>query len=463
MREEIIRLEHATKSIMGEPVLSDYKINLYSSEIVSLCGVKEHESRMLFSIFSGTSTLDSGSLFLYDKPYNIVSDPLTAWPKIVCIRKVPNLIQQLSVGENLFVIKKNGRKLLLNSRSINLQTDYILRKAGIDISSKDLVSSCSPAEQHLIEIIRASIQNAKLVVLDDIIDSYTEKEKKTLIDNLMILRETGCSVLYMSFYPQLIADFSDRILLMNGGRHLRTYYLGETSIDALSNEVYRQNRGVSPLPFFHASGQVVFKIEDMQVPWSPIPFNIELHKGEVLGCYDNESKFSSLFIEMLSGGRKETGVLLDGAQFCPRSLSHAAKQGVVLIPEDMLRRAYLDNLELSENLTLPLLKRIRHPGGLISSRMRSYYEKDFENFLNENFGDEKIDGIYLKLCILFYRWILYRPQVIVCMEPYAYSDALVRKIVAAFLHLSTSEGIGIIVLSREYLNLRQICDRVIEI
>lgn len=463
MREEIIRLEHATKNIMGEPVLSDYRINLYNGEIVSLCGVKEHENRTLLDIFSGTMTLDEGSMFFYDKPHDIVKRPLTAWPKIVCVRKVSNLIQQLSVAENLFVIKKNARKLFLNSRSVNLQTDYILRKAGLEVRSKDLVSSCSPAEQHIIEIIRASIQNAKLVVIDDIIDSYTEKEKKTLIDNLKILRENGCCVLYLSFYPQLIADYSDRILLMNSGRHLRTYYPGDSSIDALSNEVYRQNRGISPLPSIHASGQVVFEIQAMQAPWSNTPFNMELHRGEVLGCYDNESKFSSLLLDMLSGSRKCSGVYLSGEQFCPKSLSHAARHGVVLIPEDMLRRAYLENIELSENLILPLLRRIRLAGGLISRRMRAYYEKDFHSFLKDNFEGEKIDGIYLKLCILFYRWILYRPRVIVCMEPYAYSDSLVRKIVAAFLHLATSEGIGIIVFSREYLNLRQICDRVIEI
>ena len=98
--------------------------------------------------------------------------------------------------------------------------------------------------------------------------------------------------------PQLIADYSDRILLMNGGRHLRTYYPGDISIDALSSEVYRQNRASVPFLFSRIrTGRL--KIEDMGIPWSPSTFNMELHKGEVLGFYDNESKFSSLFLEML--------------------------------------------------------------------------------------------------------------------------------------------------------------------
>jgi len=462
MREEIFRLEHATKRMYGGPVLSDYKINLYRSETVSLCGVKEHEHALILSIFSGVSTLDGGSLYLFDKPFDIKRKPLGSRPEIVCIRKKPNLIRQLSVGENLFVVKKNARKLFLNKKTISLQTDYLLHKAGLTVGADDLVSSCTPAQQHLIELIRASIQNVKLIVLEDILEAYTDKEKATIINYLSILRSNGCAVLYLSFYPQQLISHSDRILLMHAGRHLRTYYPGEISADDLSHEVQRQNKGVSPFPTYNASGNVVFSVKGLKAPWTNHLLSMDLHEGEVLGCYDNESKFSGLFLRIISGEERDDGIFLNNVQFRPKSLSHAARQGLILIPDDLPRKAYLENLTISENLTLPILQKNRLAGGFINERIKGYLEKQFNDFMNTYFEDDAIDGVYLKLCVLFFRWILYRPKVIICMEPYAYSDELVRKIVATFLRVAASEGIGVIVFSNQNLKLRSICDRVVE-
>lgn len=465
MQHELIRMEHATQTIRGEKVLDDFKLNLFCGEIISLVGVRDFENDCLLQLFSGQSTLAKGSFLLEDKPLDLTHRALPASVSISCIRKQHNLIAQLSIGENLFVVKRNARKLYLNTYAVRQQTRCLLEKAGLPLQETDLAAHLTPAQSHCIEILRAMVQSARLLVLEDIAESYTEEENEQLCALLKQATAQGISVLYLSFYPSAVFSISQRISLMRKGRHIRTYAPEELSLEALTDLVRQLNHSSAPPSIHHSAGGVLFEIRQLCYSFLQTPLNISLHRGEILGYYDNGTGVAHELIGCLftACNWPDGSLLLEEKPLARCNTASLAKKGVMLIPGFAEQSAYLHNLSPQENLFLPLMPTSSLPCFLKNERVQHYAWHSFQEILAQYFSADFIQGKYLEVAILYYRCVLSRPRLMVCENPYRGADALMRKIVATFLRIAAAEGISVMVFSHAYEDLLTICDRVLEL
>ncbi|HOO28609.1 MAG TPA: hypothetical protein PLU43_09100, partial [Lachnospiraceae bacterium] len=461
---EILRIEHARKIIFDKHILNDFKINVLDSEIVSLCGVRAFENDLLLDFFEGRTSLDKGRFYFMEKFYDITRQTLHLNGQILCIRKKPCLVQQLSVGENLFVVKHNARKFFLNRKAVYQQTAYLLSKYKLSLPPKSRIQDLSIADQHIVELIRASIQNIRLIVLEDIAMSYSESERQMLLHTVRLLQKQGIALIYLSFYPSCITDISSRILLMYAGSHLRTLYPGECTLQELTGIINRQHPDPSSFINRQYTGKEIFVIAGLQYGAGIPALNLQLHEGEILGIYDNEALFAKKIVEaILITGTGGNTFRLSGKIYTPQGLPHAVQSGIVYIPNFFYRDSYLDNLSGSQNLSLPLIRKTRRAGLLINRHIEDYSWSKLEELLNDYFPEDSIDGIYKEICIVYYHWILYRPKIIVCLDPFSYGDSLIRKIITVFLRMAVSMDIGILLLSHDYNDLTQLSDRVIRI
>lgn len=464
MKEELLRFEHVVQKYAGKNVLDDFKLNLFQGEIVNLIGVRGYENDCLMELFSGQSSLADGSFWFHEQKTDLMKRTMQPSRGVVCIRKQSSLVPQMTVGENLFVIKSNGRKLFLNTHAVCQQTQYLLKKTGISISANALASSLCPAQCHFVEILRGMIQNAKLIVLEDIAESYSDAEKEQLRKLLLEMAEQKNTVLYLSFYPGAVLPIVNRIILMHRGHHIRTFYPEETSEGELSELVRRINYGESTPSIVHSAGKVIFEIRELSTPSMTHPFSMQLHQGEIVGIYDNGQKICGEVTDCIFEKRNwsKGTILLDEEELQPfLQLDKMAQKGIMLIPDPMERKAYLSNLSPEENLLFPIMGRSSRLL-LKNQRMQRYAWNSFEQILEKYFQGDPIQGKYLETCILYYRCILAQLYLLVCVNPYRCADTLMRKIIAVFLRIAASQGISVLMVSSEYKEMLLVCDQVIE-
>lgn len=464
MEEELLRFEHVLRKHAGRNVLDDFKLNLFRGEIVNLIGVRGYENDCLMELFSGQSPLIEGSFWFHEQKTDLTKRPLQPSKGVVCIRKQSNLIPQMTVGENLFVIKSNRHKFFLNIHAVYQQTHYLLKKTGISISADTLASGLCPAQCHYVEILRGMIQNAELIVLEDIAESYSDAEKEQLRKLLSEMAEQKITILYLSFYPGAVLPVVDRIVLMHRGQHIRTYYPEETSEGELTDLVRRINYGESTPSIVHSAGRVIFEIRELCTSNMSHPFSLKLHQGEIVGIYDNGQRICSEVTDCIFEKRNwsKGTILLDEEELQPfLQLDELAQRGIMLIPDLMEKKVYLSNLSPEENLLFPIMGRSSR--FLIKSqRMQRYAWNSFEKILGRYFQGDSIQGKYLEISILYYRCILAQPNLLVCVNPYRYADTLMRKIIAIFLRIAASQDISVLMVSGEYKEMLLVCDQVIE-
>lgn len=465
MKEELLRFEHMIRKYAGRKVLDDFKLSLFCGEIVNLVGVRDYENDCFMDIFLGQNSLAEGTFLFREQKIDLSKKPIQQSMGIVCIRKQSNLVPQMTVGENLFVIKANSHKFFLNMRAVRDQTRYLLKKNGLSISEDALAGSLRPAQRLFVEILRAMVQNASLIVMEDVAESYSDAEKEQLRALLAELAKQKIAVLYLSFYPGAVMSVSDRILLMHRGQHIRTYYPEDISEEMLIELVRQLNYGGSTPTIHHSAGDVIFEIRGLCTLNMRQPFSMCLHQGEIVGLYDNGQEAGGEIIDCIFKKKNwpQGAIWLAGEELFPSlRRDELVKKGIVLITDSMEETAYMRNLSPEENLLFPIMQRSSSPFLLKNQRMQRYVWDSFEKILDKYFHNDRIQGKYLESCILYYGYILKNPHLIVCVNPYRCADTLMRKIIATFLRIAASRGISVLMISCEYKEMLFVCDQVIE-
>lgn len=465
MPRELLRFEHATTLFAGERILDDFKLNLFRGEILHLVGVRNYETDCLLQLFSGKGVLEYGSFYLDDQPVDLIGQPLSQNIGVLCISKESKLIPQLSVAENLFVIKRHSKKFWLNARLIRQQAQSLLDAEHIPVRADDIASQLSPAHQHCVEILRATIQDTKIIILEDIAELYTEQEKELILSLLRKAASQGTAILHISFYLGTFFNPAERTVLIWKGQHIRTFYPNDISAKQLTELIDKLNHGVPSTPIEHAAGGVLLHIRNLHYADSAEPLHIELYEREILGVLDSGLGLTNVVIDHLfeSCDWHAGDITLAGHILKPRDAAALAKDGILLIPSILEHSAYLQNLSPKENLLLPIMHSTSLFGLIKNQRMQKYVWRSFTKILDQYFGDTVIQGKYLELSILYYRCILSRPRVMVCANPFLYADAMMRSIVATFIRVAAAEGISTIIFSNDPVELFRMCDRVVEL
>ncbi len=467
MKAEVVRMEHITRSHSGVKVLDDFRLNVYKGEILGIIGLSGAGKTAVSNILAGLDTIDEGTIFFNEQPVIGHNVNIGKRFKIFTIRNKGMLIPQLSIAENIFIIKKNSfKKLLINQKAINQQAKLILSEVGIDIPPQTRARELSHAQQHLVELAKAVAVGANLIVLDDITDSYTLRETSMLKETIGKLKSKGFTFLFESHRPDELIDFSDRITIMRDGRNVKTLYSGEYD----KNNILSLMVGSEFKERFERADTLTEEVvlEVMNLCSDKIhDISFKLHKGEILGILDLTNRANVEIYNLLSGAVQPAAgnILLDGSRIYIRNLSQAISRGIGLVPEGANNTALLQNMSYAENLVFLLLKKMSGHFMYINKRTTDFIAREYSRMLEigEEYRNTPIHAFdaSIKQKIMLHRWLLYHPKILVCANLGKRVDVLSRKISYEFINEAAKKGIGVLLATSDLTEAANVCDRVI--
>jgi ribose transport system ATP-binding protein len=322
------------------------------------------------------------------------------------------------------------------------------------------------AEKQLVEIAKAMLRDARLLIMDEPTATLTPAETQRLFALMARLKDDGVTIIYISHKLDEVERVTDEVIVMRDGRFVSRGLTAETTRQQMANLMV--GREVSDMfpdkPVIAAAARVAFKVDNAYVPGWAENVSFSVQAGEVFGFAGLVGAGRTELFEGLVGLRACTAgrITLEGESINPRNPRAAMKHGITYLSEDRKGRGLHVDMALKDNLTMMTLERYAHP--LLDAQA----ERDA---LKKAVGDFGIrtgnlssrarmlsGGNQQKLALA--KFLHPDPRVVVLDEPTRGVDVGAKRDIYFLIHALAAEGRAVIVISSELIELIGLCHRV---
>lgn len=229
-----ITMTGINKSFSGNQVLKNAEIDIAEGEIHALMGENGAGKSTLMKILTGVYTRDSGEVLVNGTPVNYTHPKQAEEAGIVFIYQELNSVPDLTVRENLFLGKEiHGKFGILDKAAMDKKARQVLDRLGVSIPVDRTMSELSVGQQQMIEIAKALLVDAKVIIMDEPTAAMTLEETRVLFRVLRELKEKGVSTIYISHRMEEIFEICDRVTVLRDGQFIGTKKVSETDMDSL--------------------------------------------------------------------------------------------------------------------------------------------------------------------------------------------------------------------------------------
>jgi ABC-type sugar transport system ATPase subunit len=473
----ILRLDGIEKSFPGVQALRGAKIEVRAGEVHALVGENGAGKSTLIKVMTGAHSPDRGSIIWEGAPAGIASPIDAQRIGIAAIYQEFNLVPALSVRENLFLGRETGR--ILDAATERRAAREILERIGAEIEPETLVRDLDLARQQLVEIARALLARARLLIMDEPTAALTPREVDRLLDVLRDLRGRGHGILFISHRLNEVTRIADRVTVMRDGATLGTWAASEMPQDRMITlMVGRTLEQGFPKRVEPSAAQVAGSVS----PTTTTPpellvvrglrggrvrdVSFTLRAGEVVGLAGLVGAGRTDVARMIFGAdRLDAGAIhVDGRPVDIRSPRDAIRLGICLLTEDRKGQGLLLGLSARDNFAISNLAHWSRRGWINPRRETSAFMRYVASLNIRVSGPEQearnlSGGNQQKLLVA--RWLESDSRIVIFDEPTRGIDVGAKWEMYNLIRDLAARGKGILMISSELPEVIGMSDRIL--
>ncbi|HTU64275.1 MAG TPA: sugar ABC transporter ATP-binding protein [Polyangiales bacterium] len=345
--------------------LAGVDLEVARGEVHALIGENGAGKSTLMKILSGALHKDQGEIVLAGQPY-IARNPLHARRKgVAMIYQELSLAPDLSVAQNILLGAEPARFGFVDRRAAKERVERALTELDHEqLRPERKVRELGPSARQLVEIARALVSDAQLLVLDEPTSSLTQHEVTRLFAIIERLRARGVAVIYISHVLEELERIADSYTVLRDGKSVRSGRMAEVQrAQLVAAMVGRELADVYP-HIARERGDPVLELRELSGTLLPRSASLTLHRGEVLGIAGLIGAGRSELLRALYGlepvarGTVRVRGLVDTGLPPWRRLA----QGVGMVSEQRKEEGLWLELSVRDNLTMPALSRCTRAG-----------------------------------------------------------------------------------------------------
>ncbi len=455
-----------SKRFGGTQALDGVSLTVRAGEVHALIGENGAGKSTLMKVLAGIHQPDAGQMTLADRPYGPDGPAEARRSGVAMIHQELSLAPHLSVEANILLGREMSRLGVVRAADHrHLARQALARLGQSDLPLDAPVANLPIAVQQLVEIARALVSEAQVMVFDEPTSSLTEADSQQLFRVIRELRSSGLGIVYISHFLEEVAEIGDRYTVLRDGRVVANGELRETSLDAIVRAmVGRQLDELFP-ESHRTPGKVVLDVQGLTGRSSPRDVAFDLRSGEILGLAGLVGAGRSELVRCLYGLEPVASgkVTLAAHGRLAGGPSESISRGVGLVSEDRKVEGLAVRLSVADNLTLSKLSPFARFGWInLAARARGVSEwlrrLDCKTSGPDQAVDQLSGGNQQKIAIA--RLLHQGADVLLLDEPTRGIDIGAKAQVYRLLHDLAAAGKAIILVSSYLPELLHVCDRI---
>jgi|AntAceMinimDraft_12_1070368.scaffolds.fasta_scaffold01732_4 simple sugar transport system ATP-binding protein len=473
MKNNSVEMKDISKSFDSNMVLRGVDLSVPAGKVTALLGANGAGKSTLIKILSGLYPDHGGQVLVNGKPV-VLESPARA--KSQGIQTVHQRVDEavvpgLSVAENLLFEKiAAGAKGMSGSlRSLLPEARKVAAALSLDWSDRFLrkdVYELDIADQQLLTLARAVVDEPSLLVLDEPTSALSAAEVDTLMAVIRRLRDQGVGILYVSHRLSEVDAIADHLVVLRDGVIRGEQDKPFAWNDALSQMLGEDSRGESSASAEQRGTEELLAISGLKLFPRSEPFDLSIRSGEVTGVIGLLGSGKSEIAEAIFGVSKISprSMTLDQRAYNPTHPARAIKRGVYLVPEDRARLSMFPEWSISQTVTLPFLEKVTK-----GMTINFAQEKEMGAEVIENLGvvaqgpEQSVDSLSggNQQKVIVGRWLMGDPKILVLDEPFRGVDIGARRAISQKSRDLAASGRAVLVFTSEVDELFEVADRVI--
>lgn len=460
-------------SFSGVSVLRGVSIKVVGGEIHTLMGENGAGKSTLVKIISGVQKPTVGAMQIDGHPLTLASPREAEANGIVIMHQELSLVPEMTVAENVMLGHEPVRNsIFIDRKSLREQAKSVLSRFGFTLDVDKPVKELRVGEQQLVEIARALLMNARVLIMDEPTSALSQTESDILMEVIRDLAFQGVAVIYISHRMDEIFEISDRVTVLRDGDMIGSKLVSETTPDELvemmvgrSVEIVKVDRETVPSP------DVILKVDNITLKHGGRALlddvSFELRRGEVLGIGGLLGAGRTELLESLFGARglPDAGrMTVNGAVHWPKTPAEGVAAGLALITEDRKGNGLLLERSIRDNVALPLLP-LRTKFGLISPSMEAAEAAEAIKKLRiAALGPDHVVGRLSggnQQKVVLGKWLATNPQILFLDEPTRGIDIGAKEEIYDLIGKLADSGLSVLFVSSEIPEYLAVCDRMI--
>ncbi len=467
----VLELRGLTKLYARVPAVENINFTLVPGEVHALLGENGAGKSTLTKMIAGVVDPTSGEILLDGKPVHLRTPAAALDAGIAMVFQETSLVPSMTVAQNLFM----GNEQFFNRlRGINIAAQQFMQALNFQVDPTAMVQTLGAAKKQMIEIARAMLSNARVIVFDEPTATLTPEEKKHFFDLVRTLRSRGVAIIFISHALEEALAISDRITILRDGQHVVTD--DTASFDrarivqsmvgrSLSEELYGKRKD-----FVRPPGERILQVSNLRVGNMVRNNSLSVFAGQVTGVFGLVGSGRTETFKVVSGAIKRNylnggEVFIRGKRVRYRVPAQSLRERVAYITEDRKIEGFFETMSIKANIFM---------GKLAKAGWRKFWLRRSEmNRIGEEWGkslhiravskDAKVielsGGNQQKVVIA--KSLIQEPELIIFDEPTRGVDVGAIAEIHQMINRLADEGKAVVVISSYLPEVMQLSDRLL--
>ncbi|MCM8711179.1 sugar ABC transporter ATP-binding protein [Clostridium sp. SYSU_GA19001] len=464
----VLKLSKINKRLSEFFMLKDVTFELFKGEVHALIGENGSGKSSLMNIIWGAYTKDSGDI-LIDGISVSINSPMTAKKLgIAMIHQNSSLFEHFTVAENIYIDNKpylNKTLKIIDKGKMYSDCEALFKKLGFTLNCRSIVKNLNIAQKQLVEICKAYVSNARIIIMDEPTSSLTESESLLLFKIIQELKKSGVAIIYISHNLEEIMQIADRITVIRGGEIVGTQSVKAMNVDNIIHMMTGMDLKERYPKLNVKTGKEILKVSNLYAGNILKDISFSLKKREILGIIglvgSGRTKVAkSIFgIDKIDSGE----IVVEGNKVNINSPEDAIAAGIGYVTEDRISDGLFMYLNVPENITAPNISKVTNKH-LIDRNIEKRLTSSYIDRLRINVGTLNTKAAYLsggnQQKVVLAKWIMSKSKILILDEPTKGIDIASKVDVYNIMNEMVTKDVSIILISSDVDEVIGMCDKI---
>lgn len=463
----IVEMRGICKAFDTNLVLKDVRFSVKGGEICALLGENGAGKSTLMNILGGVVKADSGEILIDGNPVAFHTPAESLHAGIAFIHQELNLINDLAIYENMFIgrelVKKNG---LLNADQMCKETREVFERMGLDMDPKTMVRDLDASYKQIVEISRALMMKASIIIMDEPTSSLTAPEIERVFEMMRVLKDQGVGIVFISHKLKEVMQICTRFSILRDGSLVAEGNVADVTTDDLARFMVGHDIRTIMLQRERETAHEVLRADRLTEHGSFHDITFSVKAGEVLGFTgllgDGRSE---LFRAIIGADNDYSGqIYYEGKPIRISSTTHALNLGIGYLPRNRKENGIIKDMNVLENGSIVTWPRLAKYGFIDRQLQHKEFDRQVKNL---QIKMERKTDLITSLSggnqqkVILAKWLSIEPRLLILDNPTQGVDVGAKEEIYDIILNLADQGVAVVVLSSEAQEIIRVCDRTL--